>query len=40
MLASGYLKVLETKQNPKTERYSYKLNLTNRGVKIMLEDMM
>ena len=39
MLASGYLKVLETKQNPKTGRYSYKLNLTNREVKIMLEDM-
>ena len=38
MLASGYLKVLEIKKNLRTGRYCYKLNLTNREVKIMLED--
>lgn len=39
MLASGYLKVLGTKQSPVTKRYKYTLNLTNWEVKMMLEDM-
>lgn len=36
MLASGYLKVSECRQNPETGEYSYRLALTNREVKIMM----
>lgn len=39
LLASGYLKVVERHFSAKAERYTYRLALTNREVKLMFEDM-
>ena len=39
LLASGYLKVVERHFSVKTERYTYRLALTNREVQMMFEDM-